>query len=87
MVHALSSWFGSSGKGKDEGSTNASVIVNDVLRHVTFAEVRNEVIADDGVNCLEALARSTLVLSGNHRGEWVENFGAAGSSDGSHDCE
>jgi hypothetical protein len=68
-------------------STNASVVVNDVLRHVTFAEVRNEVIADDGVNCIETLAGSTLVLSGRLRGEWVEYFGAAGSSGGSHDCE
>jgi hypothetical protein len=67
--------------------THASVIFNGLLRHVVFAEVGEEVIADDGIDRLEAFAGSCLlVLGGDSRGDSREgsNDWGGGSSDGGH---
>lgn len=60
-----------------ERCTHASVILNGLLRHVMFTEVGEEVIADDGIDILEAFAGGRLLVLGG--GSWGD--GGEGSSD------
>ena len=71
-----------------------SIILNGLLQHVIFkvifAKVSEEVITDDSIDCLEALACSCLLVIGSSRcGDCLEgsNDGGAsgGCSDGGHE--
>ena len=52
--------------------THMSVILNGLLWHVEFAEVGEEVIADDRVDCLKTFAG--LVLGGSGWGHCLSSF-------------
>jgi hypothetical protein len=72
---------------KGKGFTHSSVIFNGLLRHVVLAKVSEEVIADDGIDRLEALAGSEfLVLGSCDCGDCREgcNDRGRGCSDGGH---
>jgi hypothetical protein len=61
--------------------------MNDLLRHVVFAEIGEKLIADDGVHSFETFSRGgLLVLRGG--GGWDcgkrGSDGSGGCSDGSH---
>jgi hypothetical protein len=86
VIHAL--WVirfvGPKKRKKNKGSTNASVIFNGFFRHVAFTEVSKEVIADDGIDCLETFTSNSLILGGRDWGSWDRDW-VRGSSNGSHE--
>ena len=50
------------------GCTNSSIIVNDLFRHVVFAEIGEKIIADDGVDGFETFAGGCLFVLGGGGG-------------------
>jgi hypothetical protein len=69
------------------GVTNPSIIINDLLRHVLFAEIGEKLITDDGVHGFETFAGGRLLVL-RTGGGWdcgkMGNDGSGGCSDGSH---
>ncbi len=80
--------FRTSQKGETcSGCTNPSIIINDLLWHVVFAEIVEKIIADDGVDGFETFAGGRLLVLGGG-GCWYsgerDDDGSGGCSDGGH---
>lgn len=67
--------------------THTSIIFDGFLRHVVFAEVGQEVIADDGIKRLKTFAGSCFVLGDSgfgNRWERVDSWSGGRSGNGGH---